>query len=100
MSIQCTSPGWSDVWGMIAGATTQASNAIGAVTEAQMAKIFFSEYCLELAGASSCAGTICVFVMSSASRRTRVAHIVLRARDRRGRVRPTGDGYVRLQGDV
>ena len=45
-------------------ATTQASSAIGAVTEAQMAKIFFSEYCLELAGASTGAGSDCVFVMS------------------------------------
>ncbi len=69
MSIQCTSPGWTDVWGMMAGATTQASSAIGAVTEAQMAKIFFSEYCLELAGASSCAGSDCVLVMPSASGR-------------------------------
>jgi hypothetical protein len=69
MSIQCTSPGWIDVWGMMAGATTQASSAIGAVTQAQMAKIFFSVYCLELAGASTGAGSDCVLVMPSASGR-------------------------------
>ena len=61
---------------MIAGATTHARRNIGTVTEAQMAKIFLSEYCLELAGASTGAGSDCVLVMSSASRRTRVPHIV------------------------
>ena len=53
---------------MIAGATTHASRPIGTVTEAQMARIFFNEYCLELAGTSSWAGSDCVFVMPSASR--------------------------------
>jgi hypothetical protein len=68
---------------MIAGATTKASSAIGAVTEAQMARIFVSEYWLELAGTSRCADSVCVFVMSSASRGTWVYHIARRARDRR-----------------
>jgi hypothetical protein len=53
---------------MIAGATTQANTPIGTVTEAQMARILFNEYCLELAGMSSCTGSDCVFVMPSASR--------------------------------
>jgi hypothetical protein len=51
----------------MAGPTTQASSAIGAVTEAQMAKILINEYCFELAGTSSCMGSDCVFVMPSAS---------------------------------
>src|SRR5688500_4593082 len=82
------------------GATTQASSAIGAVTEAQMAKIFFSEYCLELAGTSSCAGSDCVLVMSfSVAANAGPAHRPL-GRDRPPRVRLTDDRQVRLQGDV
>jgi hypothetical protein len=50
MSIQCTSPGWSDVCGMMAGPTTQASSAMGTVTEAQMARILIKEYCFALRG--------------------------------------------------
>ena len=66
---------------MMAGATTQASSAIGAVTEAQMAKIFFSEYCLELAGASTGAGSDCVLVMSlSVATNTGPAHRPLGSR--------------------
>jgi hypothetical protein len=85
---------------MMAGATTQASKAIGAVTEAQMAKIFFSEYCLELAGASTGAGSDCVFVMSlSVAANAGPAHRPLGSRSLR-RVRLTGDPIVRLQGDV
>jgi hypothetical protein len=34
---------------MMAGATTQANRPIGAVTEAQIARILVKEYCLELA---------------------------------------------------
>jgi hypothetical protein len=52
---------------MMAGPMTHANSAIGPVTEAQMAKILINEYCFELAGTSSCAGTDCVFVMPSAS---------------------------------
>ena len=37
---------------MMAGPTTQASSAIGAVTEAQMARILIKEYCLLGAGCS------------------------------------------------
>ena len=66
MHIQCTSPGCSDVRGMIAGATTKASTAIGAVTEAQITRILVNEYCLELAAASSCTGGDCVLVIPSA----------------------------------
>ena len=50
---------------MMAGPTTQANSPIGTVTDAQMAKIFDKEYCLELAGVSRCAGSDCVFVMPS-----------------------------------
>ena len=68
---------------MMAGPTTQASTAIGAVTDAQMARIFFKEYWLELAGARrSPAATVCLSC-HSASRRRQVAHIARRARDRR-----------------
>jgi hypothetical protein len=49
----------------MAGPTIQANSPIGTVTEAQMAKIFDKEYCLELAGVSRCAGSDCVFVMPS-----------------------------------
>ena len=60
---------------MMAGPTTQASTAIGAVTDAQMARIFFKEYWLELAGASTLAGSDCVFVMSlSVATKTGCAH--------------------------
>ena len=52
---------------MIAGATTYTSSPIGIVTEAQMARILVKEDCLELAAAFSCAGSVCVFVMPSAS---------------------------------
>jgi hypothetical protein len=84
------------VWGMMAGATTQASSAIGAVTEAQMAKIFFSEYCLELAGASTWAGSDCVLVMSlSVAVNAGSAHRPSGSRSPR-RVRLTGDADIRL----
>ena len=53
---------------MMAGPTTQASTAIGAATDAQMARIFVKEYCLASAAPSTRAGNDCVFVMSSASR--------------------------------
>src|SRR5215207_5842237 len=66
---------------MMAGATTQASTPIGTVTEAQMAKIFVNEYCLELSGAWTCAGSVCVFVMPSASWGSRIPHIGRRSRD-------------------
>ena len=65
-----------------------------------MAKIFFSEYCLELAGASTGAGSDCVFVMSlSVAASAGPAHRPLGSRSP-PRVRLTGDPYVRLQGDV
>jgi hypothetical protein len=85
---------------MMAGVATKANTAIGAVTEAQMAKIFFSEYCLELAGASSCAGSVCVFVMSlSVAGWARLAH-----RPQVWRlppvVRRADDAYVLLKDDV
>jgi hypothetical protein len=67
---------------MIAGATTHASSPIGTVTEAQMARILVKEYCLELAGACSCARSVCVFVMPSASWSRRVQHISRRSRNR------------------
>jgi hypothetical protein len=60
---------------MRAGPTTQASNAIGAVAAAQMARILVNEYCFELAVTSSPAATDCVFVMSlSLARKARCAH--------------------------
>jgi len=49
---------------MMAGPTTQASTAIGAVTEAQMAKILIKEYCWVSAAPSTRAGNDCVLVMS------------------------------------
>ena len=85
MAIQCTSPGWRDVWGMIAGATTNARTAIGTVTEAQMPRIFGKEYCAEFFAAAICAGSDCVVVMPSASAGLPVPHIARRARDRRAR---------------
>jgi hypothetical protein len=85
---------------MMAGAATKANSAIGAVTDAQMAKIFFSEYCLELAGASTLAGSDCVFVMSlSVAANAGSAHRPPGLKSPR-RVRLTGDTDVRLQGDV
>lgn len=48
----------------MAGPTTQASSAMGTVTEAQMARILIKDYCLGLAGASRWAGNDWVFVMS------------------------------------
>jgi hypothetical protein len=63
MAIQCTIPGWRDVWGMIAGATTNVRTAIGTVTEAQMPRIFGREYCAEFFAAAICAGSDCVVVM-------------------------------------
>ena len=86
---------------MMAGATTKASTAIGAVTEAQMARIFVNEYCSELAGASSCAGSDCVLVMPSASARiaglvTSPGGLEIAAPEYASRVTPA----VRLQGDV
>ena len=69
------SPGWSDVCGMMAGPTTQASSAMGTVTEAQMARILIKEYCFGLAGASSWAGNDWVSVMSlSVARKAVSAH--------------------------
>jgi hypothetical protein len=67
---------------MIAGATTHARRNIGTVTEAQMARILVKEYCLELVGAVSCPGSVCVLVMASASRGRRVQHIGRRSRNR------------------
>ena len=65
-----------------------------------MAKIFFSEYCLELAGASTGAGSDCVFVMSlSVAANAGPAHRPPGSRSP-PRVRLTGDPDVRLQGDV
>ena len=56
-----------------------------------MAKIFFSEYCLELAGASSCAGSDCVLVMSlSVAANAGSAHRPSGSRSPR-RLRLTGD---------
>jgi len=66
----------------MAGPTTQASSAMGTVTEAQMARILIKEYCFGLAGASSWAGNDWVSVRSSASRERRFPHIDRRARDR------------------
>ena len=66
----------------MAGPTTQASSAMGTVTEAQMARILIKEYCLGLAGASSWAGNDWVFVMSISFARKAVSHINRRARDR------------------
>jgi hypothetical protein len=43
-----------------------------------MARILIREYCFELAGASTLAGSDCVLVMSSALRGTLVRHIVRR----------------------
>src|SRR3954462_12046706 len=60
---------------MMAGPTTQASSAIGAVTEAQMARILIKEYCVELGVLSSCAGSDCVFVISPLSNGLHVPHI-------------------------
>ena len=60
---------------MIAGATTKASSAIGAVTEAQMARILVKEYCLVSAAPSTRVGNDCVFVMSfSVAGEARSAH--------------------------
>jgi hypothetical protein len=47
-----------------------------------MARILVKEYCLELAGACSCARSVCVFVMPSASWSRRVQHISRRSRNR------------------
>ena len=66
----------------MAGPTTQASSAMGTVTEAQMARILIKEYCLGLAGVSSWAGNDWVFVMSLSLARTAIPHIDRRARDR------------------
>ena len=65
----------------MAGATTQASSAIGTVTEAQVARILVNEHCFELAGVSSCAGSVCVFAMPSASWGRRIRHIGYRSGD-------------------
>jgi hypothetical protein len=64
---------------MMAGATTHASSPIGTVTEAQMAKILVKEYCLVSAAPSTRAGSVCVFVMPSASRGRRDQNIGLRS---------------------
>jgi hypothetical protein len=47
-----------------------------------MARILVKEYCLELAGAFSCAGSVCVFVMPSALWSRRVQPISCRSRNR------------------
>src|ERR687897_90002 len=67
MAIQCTIPRCRDVWGMIAGATTNVRTAIGTVTEAQMPRIFGKEYCAEFFAAAICAGSDCVVVMPPGS---------------------------------
>ena len=53
--------------------------AIGAVTEAQMARILVKEYCSDLAGASASAGTDCVCVMLISLGMAAVPHIALSA---------------------
>lgn len=87
---------------MIAGATTHTSSPIGTVTEAQMARILVKEYCLELAGAFSCAGSVWVFVMPSASWGRRVQHISLRSRNRTRKyaARITGMSYFGMMSSV
>ena len=62
--------------------TTHANSRMGTVTEAQIARILVKEYCFELAGAFSCAGSDWVFVMPSASWSKRIQHISRRSRNR------------------
>jgi hypothetical protein len=63
-----------------------------------MARILVKEYCLELAAACSCAGSVCVFVMPSASWSTRVQHISGRSRNRtlKYAARMTRRSYFRM----
>src|SRR3954454_11135982 len=85
---------------MIAGATTHARTAIGTVTEAQIPRIFASEYCAELSAAPTGAGSDCVVVMGSASASGLGQHIASQARLRSSRVRREGDARVHLGGDA
>ena len=59
---------------MMAGPTTQASTAIGAATDAQMARIFVKEYCLASAAPSTCAGNDCVCHVFSLATKADCAH--------------------------
>src|SRR5215218_5496306 len=92
-------PGCRDVRAMIAGATTNARTAIGAVTAAQIPRILAKEYCAELSAALNGARATVLWSCRQLWPEAGLAHRPPGSRSADG-IRRKDDARVDLEGDA